>query len=68
MVTRLTLTMLKFIKGSVEQELDTMEDARKFARRIGSRLSEPDRTFLNAALRSRAQLRKCCAARRKRNP
>jgi hypothetical protein len=57
MVTRRAQKMLGFMHNNIEQKVETLEDARRFLRRVGRDLSETERLFLSLALQSRNQLR-----------
>jgi len=62
MVTKRARNLLGFLRTNVEQDLETIRDARKFVRQVEDYLSETERLFLGCALRSRAQLREFGAA------
>ena len=57
MVTKRAYNMLGFVESNIRQKVETLEDARRFVRRMGKDLSEPERLFLELALQSRNQLR-----------
>jgi hypothetical protein len=66
MESKWTHAMLRILRINVEQELDSLKDARKFVRSTRRQISEPDRLFLMSALRSRTRLNASCSLRRKR--
>ena len=62
MVTKRARNLLGFLRDNVEQEVETIRDARKFVRQIEECLSEYERLFLGCALQSRVQMREFCSA------
>ena len=57
MVTKRAYNMLGFVESNIRQKVETLEDARRFVRRMGKDLSESERLFLELALQSRNHLR-----------
>ena len=55
MPSEVALQMLAFLGNSVESGLETIQEARRFVRRIEG-LREEDRCFLECALRDKADM------------
>ena len=62
MVTKRARNVLGFLKDCMEQEEETIREAKNFVRQVETHLSESECLLLNCAVRSKAQLRKFCAA------
>ena len=62
MVTNRVRNLLGFLRDNVEQNRETIRDARRFVRQIEDHLSEPERLLLGCALRSQAQMRQFASA------
>ena len=62
MVTKRARNLLGFLKDCVEQEEEPIREAKNFLRQVEAHLSDSECLFLNCAVRSKAQLRKFCAA------
>ena len=62
MIPKQTRNVISFLRRNVDDEVETIEEARRFARRMEAHFSETERLCLSCALRSPAQLRQFDAA------